>query len=117
MTVKLLAFSDIVVRRSELRKATSVAAKAAPKNAACTLASKLLPRLFSWQELAMSRGQGISTKKAGDIRPPLHHARIEVLKDYVIAWCTKNGKDVKEQDINDAIIEQVSYARKKMKSQ
>ncbi|KAL3887518.1 hypothetical protein ACJMK2_027459 [Sinanodonta woodiana] len=103
-TVKLLASSDIVVRRSELRKATSAAAKAAPKKAAFTLASKLLPRLDTH-------------KKAGDIRPPLHHARIEVPKDYVIAWCTKNGKDVKEQDINDAITEQVSYARKKIKSQ
>jgi hypothetical protein len=37
--------------------------------------------------------------------------------DYVIAWCSKNGKEVKEQDINDAVTEQVSLVRKKLKSQ
>ncbi|KAL3884730.1 hypothetical protein ACJMK2_024840 [Sinanodonta woodiana] len=59
------------------------------------------------------------TMKRGKDSPP-HGSSSEsdvVLEHYVIVWCTKNGKDVKKQDINDAITEQVSYARKKMKSQ
>ena len=35
--------------------------------------------------------------------------------EYVAVWCEKNGGKYGEKDINDAVTEQISYARKKRK--
>ncbi|CAC5383831.1 unnamed protein product [Mytilus coruscus] len=78
------------------------------------LASSLLPLLFSVEELANSCGQGLK-KKANDVRPPLDPVKIGVLKDYVTAWCTKNNRCMQDGQINDAVTEQVSYARKELR--
>nr|XP_034329354.1 uncharacterized protein LOC117690139 isoform X1 [Crassostrea gigas] len=124
---KLLETSDIMVNRGKLRKATSsasqcVGGKAAFTSqcvggkAAFTLTSKLAILVFSIEELAQSRGQGLRKAKKGDVRPVLNSTKIEVLKEYVNAWCVKNGKgELDEKYFNDAITEKISYCRKQMK--
>ncbi|XP_065924464.1 uncharacterized protein [Magallana gigas] len=84
--------------------------------AAFTLTSKLATLVFSIEELAQSRGQGLRKAKKGDVRPVLNSTKIEVLKEYVNAWCVKNGKgELDEKYFNDAITEKISYCRKQMK--
>ncbi|XP_071163851.1 uncharacterized protein [Mytilus edulis] len=112
--VKLLQTSDVQVRRGSLRKANTNASKGATQKSSFKLASSLLPLLFSVDELANSCGQGLK-KKANDVRTPLDPVRIGVLKDYVTAWCAKHNRCMQDCQINDAVTEQVSYARKKIK--
>ncbi|XP_060581131.1 uncharacterized protein LOC132737800 isoform X2 [Ruditapes philippinarum] len=114
--VRLLAKYDVKVNHRLLRKATRAASNASIEKAGYKLASKLICLLFSEQELAVSCGQGMRVKK-GDVRPSLDSERLEVLRDYVIAWCRKNNKGTpKDRDINDAVTEQISYARKKCRT-
>ena len=39
-----------------------------------------------------------------------------VISDYIKIWCKKNGYSMRDKDINDAVTEQVSYARKRLKN-
>ncbi|XP_061163038.1 mucin-5AC-like [Saccostrea echinata] len=112
---KLLAHHSLKVRRESLRKAKDAAKKAHPTKMAFTMTAKLLPAIFSWEELASSRGQGIKSKE-GDLRPVLDNSKMDVLKEYIAIWCNQNGGSFSEKSVNDAVTEQVSYARKKIKS-
>uniref|UniRef100_A0A8W8IFW0 Uncharacterized protein n=1 Tax=Magallana gigas TaxID=29159 RepID=A0A8W8IFW0_MAGGI len=55
-------------------------------------------------------------KRGTYVRPVLNSTKIEVLKEYVNAWCVKNGKgEWDEKYFDDAITEKISYCRKQMK--
>lgn len=69
-----------MVNRGKLRKATSSASQCVGGKAAFTLTSKLATLVFSIEELAQSRGQGLRKAKKGDVRPVLNSTKIEVLK-------------------------------------
>eukprot|EP00105_Crassostrea_gigas_P004369 XP_011417565.1 PREDICTED: uncharacterized protein LOC105321076 isoform X2 [Crassostrea gigas] len=114
---KLLASYSLSVRRESLRKAKEAAKKGNPSKMGFTMTAKLLPAIFTWEELASSRGQGLKSKE-GDTRPVLDVSKMTILKEYVAVWCQQNGGQgsYAEKDVNDAVTEQVSYARKKMKS-
>lgn len=90
---KLLETSDIMVNRGKLRKATSSASQCVGGKAAFTLTSKLATLVFSIEELAQSRGQGLRKAEKGDVRPVLNSTKIEVLKGkglnlfFSICWC------------------------------
>lgn len=114
---KLLASYSLSVRREALRKAKEAAKKGNPSKMGFTMTAKLLPAIFTWEELASSRGQGLKSKE-GDTRPVLDVSKMTILKEYVAVWCQQNGGQgsYAEKDVNDAVTEQVSYARKKMKS-
>ncbi|XP_062566986.1 uncharacterized protein LOC134229283 isoform X2 [Saccostrea cucullata] len=114
LMTRLLSNHPLTVKREALRKAKTAAKKAHPSKMAFTLTAKLLPSIFSCEELALSRGQGLKSKE-GDIRPTLDSTKMTVLKEYVAVWCEKNGGKYGEKEINDAVTEQVSYARKKRK--
>lgn len=70
---------------AKLWKATTSASQCEGDKAAFTLTSKLATLVFSIEELAQSRGQGLREAKKGDIRPVLNCTKIEVLKgkDYI----------------------------------
>lgn len=53
---------------------------------AYTLTMKLMPGLFTTEEMALSRGQGLLAKK-GDLRPALDKDKVLVLKGVVIVVC------------------------------
>lgn len=76
---KLLASHSLSVRREALRKAKEAAKKAHPSKMAFTMTAKLLPAIFSWEELASSRGQGLKSKE-GDTRPVLDVSKMTILK-------------------------------------
>ncbi|XP_056022461.1 uncharacterized protein LOC125667935 [Ostrea edulis] len=111
---RLLSNHPLTVRRDALRKAKSAAKKVHSSKMAFTLTAKLLPAVFSCEELALSRGQGLKSKD-GDKRPVLDVTKMTVLKEYVAVWCEKNGGKHGEKEVNDAVTEQISYARKKLK--
>lgn len=69
-----------MVNRGKLRKATTSASQWKGDKAAFTLTSKLVTLVFSIEELAQSRGQGLREAKKGDIRPVLNCSKVEVLK-------------------------------------
>ena len=72
--------SELLVNRGKLRKATTLANQYEGGKAAFTLTSKLAALVFSTEELAQSRGQGIREAKKGDIRPVLNPGKVEVMK-------------------------------------
>ena len=77
---RLLASSDVVVQRKELRKANLAASKAPPEKAAFKLTNCLLTLMYTVNTLGNSCGQGIRKKKEGDTRPPLEAHHLEVLR-------------------------------------
>lgn len=110
---KLLGNSNITIDKEVLAVAVRLAKKSAKP--AYTLTMKLMPGLFTTEEMALSRGQGLLAKK-GDLRPALDKDKVSVLKDYVRCWCKANGfSDPSDSLINEAITEKISYARKQLK--
>ena len=88
--VKLIDTSDIFVDRKLKRKAVE-AAKKKPTKAAYILMYKLLDRVFSIEELASSRGQGIGRTSTDDVRPVLDKNKMDALKGkvvFIIQQCT-----------------------------
>lgn len=113
-TVKLLESSSIEVDKANLKKASSLAKK--HNNPGYALCLKLIPLLFTDEELALSRGQGLTKAKHGDLRPCLNKERVQVMKDYVQSWCTKNGFSVpSDAKLNDGVTERIAYSRKLLK--
>lgn len=111
-TVKLLESSSIEVDKANLKKVTSLAKK--HNNPCYALCLKVIPLLFTDEELALSRGQGLIKAKHGDMRPCLNKER--VMKDYVQSWCSKNGFSVpSDAKLNDGVIERIAYSRKLLK--
>ncbi|XP_061175780.1 uncharacterized protein LOC133184722 [Saccostrea echinata] len=98
LMTRLLSNHPLTVKREALRKAKSAARKAHSKMA-FTLTAKLLPAIFSCEEVALSRGQGIKSKD-GDTRPTLDSTKMTVLKEYVAIWCEKNGGKYGEKETN-----------------
>lgn len=77
--VRLLKKSNIMVNHRQLRKAIRAASDASNDRAGYKLASKVVPLLFTDQELAVSCGQHIRAKK-GDCRPSLDPQLLNVLR-------------------------------------
>lgn len=77
-TVKLLESSSIEVDKANLKKASSLAKK--HNNPGYALCLKLIPLLFTYEELALSRGQGLTKAKHGDLRPCLNKEKVQVMK-------------------------------------
>uniref|UniRef100_K1QI87 Uncharacterized protein n=1 Tax=Magallana gigas TaxID=29159 RepID=K1QI87_MAGGI len=101
---KLLASYSLSVRREALRKAKEAAKKGNPSKMGFTMTAKLLPAIFTWEELASSRGQGLKSKE-GDTRPVLDVSKMTILKEYVAVWCQQNGGQG-SYAVNDAVTEQ-----------
>lgn len=99
-----------MVNRGKLRKATSSASQCVGGKAAFTLTSKLAILVFSIEELAQSRGQGLRKAKKGDVRPVLNSTKIEVLKGkglnlfFSICWCCFMKFFIKKKYIHVFII-------------
>ena len=77
-TVRLLENNPIEVNKSSLKKASSMAKK--HTNPGYALCLKIIPLLFSDEELASSRGQGLTKAKPGDLRLCLSKEKIQVMK-------------------------------------
>lgn len=110
-------YSDIQVNRISLRSV----AQGGHSKGALHLLKKLIPLVFTTEELGSSCGQGIGkANKSGNLndgKRPLDQHKINVCKDYVTAFCVKNNKDQpKEKEVNQAFTEVVTYARTKIKS-
>lgn len=113
-TVKLLESSSIEVDKANLKKASSLAKK--HSNPGYALCLKVIPLLFTDEELALSRGQGLIKAKHGDMRPCLNKEKVQVMKDYVQSWCSKNGFSVPSHaKLNDGVTERIAYSRKLLK--
>ena len=78
--VRLLASSEVEVEASKLR-AICRRSRRDTKPGVC-IVRKLIILLFSTEELAQSRGQGIGRCTKGDLRPPLSPAKIQALKGF-----------------------------------
>ncbi|XP_069139400.1 integrator complex subunit 3 homolog [Argopecten irradians] len=129
---KLLDAYDICVDRNDLHKAMSAARKS--NRPGYTLCYKLISSVFTMEELAHSRGQGLGKAKPGDIRPALDKTKCSALKgcnlaltlykfslqllsvsDYTVVWCKRNTHPVPmDSQLNDAFTERISYARKQL---
>ncbi|XP_062584606.1 uncharacterized protein LOC134246296 [Saccostrea cucullata] len=115
-TVRLIESCPIEVDKINLKKASQMAKK--HSNPGYSLCLKLIPLLFSDEELALSRGQGFNKAKPGDIRPTLSKKKIELMKDYVKSWCLKHGFNVPlDSKLNDGVTERIAYSRKLLKRQ
>lgn len=77
-TVKLLESSSIEVDKANLKKASSLAKK--HNNPGYALCLKVIPLLFTDEELALSRGQSLIKAKHGDLRPCLNKEKVQVMK-------------------------------------
>ena len=75
--IKLLGDRPVKIQRDVFTSAVRLAKKSAKP--AYTLMMKLMPGLFSTEEMAQSRGQGLVGKK-GDMRPVLSKEKISTLK-------------------------------------
>nr|XP_034312519.1 uncharacterized protein LOC105338371 [Crassostrea gigas] len=75
---KLLGNSNITIDKEVLAVAVRLAKKSAKP--AYTLTMKLMPGLFTTEEMALSRSQGLLAIK-GDLRPALDKDKVLVLKD------------------------------------
>ncbi|VDI18927.1 Hypothetical predicted protein [Mytilus galloprovincialis] len=114
--VKLLENHDHMVKAEELRRITARAKK--EKIPGYYVVIKLMPLLFTTEEMANSRGQGIKPAKQGDTRPPLDINKIQTIKAYSEAYCKKHHlKPATESGMNDAVTEAIAYSRKKIKKQ
>lgn len=77
-TVKLLKSSSIEVDKANLKKASSLIKK--HNNPGYALCLKVILLLFTDEELALSRGQGLIKAKHGDMRPCLNKEKVQVMK-------------------------------------
>jgi hypothetical protein len=77
-TVRLIESIPIEVDKINLKRASAMAKK--HNNPGYSLCLKLIPLLFSDEELALSRGQGLAKAKPGDLRPKLSKEKIAVMK-------------------------------------
>lgn len=112
--VKLMSNSDVMVEASKLKRARQSAFKH-PKPA-YTLMGKLMPCVFSKEEMANSRGQGLGPAKKGDLRPVLDPAKIQLCKDYVAAWLKEtNLVGHGDSELNHAVTQQIDAARKHLR--
>ncbi|KAK3086833.1 hypothetical protein FSP39_024230 [Pinctada imbricata] len=112
--VKLMEKSEVTVEKIALKKAISLAKKS--QNPGYALCRKILPLLFTIEEMARSRGQGIMKAKEGDFRPALDTEKIQTLKDYIPSWCKTNGFSIpSEAKINEGITERIAYSRRLLK--
>ena len=87
--MRLLSSSTIKVDAKILRQATKVALGLPLKKATLQLTSKILMEIFTVEELAASRGQGLRLKKEADLRPVLDSNRLQVLKGFylhILIW-------------------------------
>lgn len=75
-TVKLLESSSIEVDKANLKKASSLIKK--HNNPGYALCLKVILLLFTDEELALSRGQGLIKTKHGTLRP--YKEKVQVMK-------------------------------------
>ena len=75
--IKLLGDRPVKIQRDVFTSAVRLAKKSTKP--AYTLTMKLMPGLFSTEEMAQSRGQGLVGKK-GDMRPVLSKKKSQLLK-------------------------------------
>lgn len=95
-----------------------------PQSLDLPCATNLYQKFFPLDVLAHSKGQGIGRVKQGDARPPLDKDKTKTLKRKLNKEdLTRNllsrtfGFDKPtEQQLNDAITERISYARKQLRS-
>ena len=71
-------YPDVFVLPSALRKATTAARRSGKSG--YSLVYHLLVAVCSKEEIAYSRGQGLTKPKAGDFRLPLQRSKIEAIK-------------------------------------
>jgi len=74
---KLMENRSLTVEKDLLRTSTRLARKSSKPG--YTLTMKMLPGLFSNEQMAQSKGQGIVSKK-DDLRPALDKEKITILK-------------------------------------
>lgn len=68
----------VSIRSEVLRQAIKLAKKSGKPG--YTLCYNLLPGVFTLEEIATSRGQGLTKPKAGDLRKPLEKERVAAIK-------------------------------------
>ncbi|XP_032239884.2 uncharacterized protein LOC116619312 [Nematostella vectensis] len=116
--VKLLDSSDVYVNRNALRSCVQAGHSA---KSPIGLLKKLIPIVFSAEELARSCGQGLARGGASqkeDEKAPLDQHKVNACKDYLVAFCLQNKMaQPGAQGINKAFTQQITYARTKLKIQ
>ncbi|XP_071124583.1 uncharacterized protein [Mytilus edulis] len=112
----LKLYPDVKIKPDKLSSAISATRKSnKPGYALCY---NLIAGVFGSQELANSRGQGLTKAKEGDIRPVLDKNKCTAIKEYTLRWCKKNQKILPtEAERNNSFTEQVSHCRKRIKKQ
>lgn len=74
----LKSHPGVSIRSEALRQAIKLAKKSGKPG--YTLCYNLLPGVFTVEEIASSRGQGLTKPKAGDLRKPLDKERVAAIK-------------------------------------
>ncbi|ESN93794.1 hypothetical protein HELRODRAFT_193970 [Helobdella robusta] len=117
LQVQLLPNYNVWVSKSKLqlilKEATSL-----KDGAQLYVLRRLIPLVFTWEELATSRGQGLNCKSTDDIlsKDPLDPTKVLVCKAYMRKFCLENGQpEPLEKSINETFSHQVNYARRKFK--
>ncbi|KAL3853846.1 hypothetical protein ACJMK2_017346 [Sinanodonta woodiana] len=109
-TSKLIDKISVTIDKEVVAMAVRLSIKSS--RPAYTLTMKLMPELFTNEEISQSRGQGLLAKK-DDLRTVLDKEKISTMKEYVRYWCkTNNLKAPGDTEINEAVTE--SYLCKKV---
>jgi len=117
LQVQLLPNYNVWVSKSKLQyilKESTTLKEGAP----LFVLRRLIPLVFSWEELAASRGQGLNCKSTDDVlaRDPLDPTKVLVSKAYMRKYCLESGHpEPSEKCINETFSHQVNYARRKFK--
>lgn len=115
--VQLLPNYDVYVNKLNLQIIVNEALSH-KEGAALYVLRRLIPLVFTWNELACSRGQGLNCKSTDDIinKFPLDPMRVLACKAYMRKFCLESGNvEPSERAINQTFSHQVNYARRRVK--
>lgn len=117
LQVQLLPNYNVWVSKSKLQLILKEASSV-KEGAQLFVLRRLIPLVFTWEELAASRGQGLNCKSTDDIltKDPLDPTKVLVCKAYMRKFCLESGQpEPPEKSINETFSHQVNYARRKFK--
>lgn len=89
-TVRLIEESDILVNRTRLRSVV----QGGHSNGPLYLLRKLIPLVFSTEELGNSCGQGIGKVKSEDGKQPLDQDKVKVCKGKAVPSKHKSASSI-----------------------
>ncbi|ESN93882.1 hypothetical protein HELRODRAFT_180534 [Helobdella robusta] len=115
--VQLLPNYDIFVNKLNLQIVVNEGLSH-KDNGALYVLRRLIPLVFTWEELAFSRGQGLNCKSTEDVsnKFPLDPTKVLACKAYMRKFCLESGcLEPPERAINQTFSHQVNYARRRIR--